>query len=306
MSPGRAYALFALVCLLFSTTWLAIRIGLHDLPPIGAAGLRFLVAFPILLAIALWNRLPWPRTRAEWVLPIQLGFAMFAIPFALIYYAEQTVPSGLAAVIFASHAIFVALLAHFVLHDEPLTMGRVIGIVIGFAGVVLVFHDRLRGERSWLGEAALVLTAAIQSTTSIAIRRAAGRVHAVVLSCIGAGIGAVVLLTASAALGERLLARMTPTAAASIAYLAVFGSVVAFTITIRLIQVLGANRMAMTVYITPVAALLWGHLVLGEMLGQGLWLGVACIVGGVWLASRAPAPAPASASRSTSTSSGGR
>jgi len=291
MSPRRAYALFALVCLLFSTTWLAIRIGLADLPPLGAAGLRFLVAFPILLAIARWKSLSPPQTRQDWILAIQLGLTMFAIPFALIYYAEQTVPSGLAAVLFASHAIFVALLAHFVLHDEPLTAARLVGIGACLVGLVLVFHDRMSGERSWLGEAALVLTAAIQSTTSIAIRRAKGRLPAVVLSCIGSGIGAVVLLGASFASGEPLLARMTPAGAATILYLAVFGSVIAFTVTIRLIEVLGANRMAMTVYITPVAALLWGWLILGERLGQGLWLGAACIVGGVWLASRAPAPA---------------
>jgi len=291
MSPRRAYALFALVCLLFSTTWLAIRIGLADLPPIGAAGLRFLVAFPILLAIARWKRLRLPQARADWALALQLGLTMFAIPFALIYYAEQTVPSGLAAVLFSAHAIFVALLAHFILHDEPLTAARIFGILVCLAGLLIVFHDRLQAAGSWLGEAALVLTAAIQATSSIAIRRARGRVPAVMLSCIGAGVGAVLLLGASAALGEPLLARMTPKGAATILYLAIFGSVIAFTLTIRLIDDLGANRLAMTVYITPVAALLWGWLILGEQLGPGVAAGAACIVGGVWLAGRAPAPA---------------
>ena len=170
------------------------------------------------------------------------------------------------------------------------TPARVLGIAVCLAGLLIVFHDRLHGAGSWLGEAALILTAAVQATSSIAIRRARGRVPAVTLSCIGAGVGAVVLLGASAALGEPLLERMTPRGAASIVYLGIFGSVIAFTLTIRLIDVLGANRIAMTVYITPVAALLWGWLILGEQLGKGLWLGAACIVGGVWLASRAPAP----------------
>ena len=299
MSPRRAHALFALVCLLFSTTWLAIRIGLADLPPLGAAGLRFLVAFPVLLAIARWKGLPLPRTRADWVLALQLGMTMFTIPFALIYFAEQTVPSGLAAVLFSAHAIFVALLAHFVLHDEPLTPARVLGIAVCLAGLLIVFHDRLHGAGSWLGEAALILTAAVQATSSIAIRRARGRVPAVTLSCIGTGVGAVVLLGASAALGEPLLERMTPKGAASIVYLGIFGSVIAFTLTIRLIEVLGANRLAMTVYITPVAALLWGWLFLGEQLGRGVAAGAACIVGGVWLAGRTPAPPAATAAAST-------
>jgi len=210
------------------------------------------------------------------------------------------VPSGLTAVLFASYAIFVALLAHFLLKDEPLTTGRVVGIVIGLVGLALVFHDRVTGARSWLGEAALIFTAAIQATSSVAIRRAGGRTHAVVLSCIGVGVAAIVMLTFSAALGEPLLARMTPKAAATIVYLAVFGSVIAFTLSIRLIQVMGSNSVAVQVYVTPVLALVWGRLVLGEVLGPGLWPGIACIVGGVWLASRPPAPQLAPASRGTS------
>ena len=150
MSPGRAYALFALVCLIFSTTWLAIRIGLDDFRPLGSAGLRFLVAFPILLAWARARKLAWPRAARDWVIPLGLSLSMFTVPFALIYFAELTVPSGLAAVHFAAHAIFVALLAHFVLRDEPLTSARVAGILIGFAGVIVVFWERRSGHHTWL------------------------------------------------------------------------------------------------------------------------------------------------------------
>ncbi|MEO6461804.1 MAG: EamA family transporter, partial [Candidatus Eisenbacteria bacterium] len=281
MSPGRSYALFALVCLIFSTTWLAIRIGLEDFRPLGSAGLRFLVAFPILLAYALVKKLAWPRAARDWAIPLGLALTMFTVPFALIYYGELTVPSGLAAVLFAAHAIFVALLAHFVLHDEPLTPARVIGILTGFAGLIVVFWDRMSGHQSWRGEAAIIACAAIQAVSSVVVRRTQKSLHPVVLSCIGCAVGALVLLAASFLFEGGPMIRLTAAGVGAILYLAIFGSVIAFSLSIHLIHELGSNRVAVSVYVTPVAALLWGHLLLGETLGRWLLLGTALVVGGV-------------------------
>ncbi len=262
MSPGRAYALFALVCLIFSTTWLAIRIGLDDFRPLG------------------------------------LSLSMFTVPFALIYFAELPVPSGLAAVLFAAHAIFVALLAHFVLRDEPLTSARVAGILIGFAGVIVVFWERRSGHHTWLGEAAILACAAIQAVSSVVVRRTQRALDPVVLSAIGCAVGSVCLLGASFLFEGGPVIRLSAAGVLAILYLAIFGSVIAFSLTIHLIHVLGSNRVAMTVYVTPIAALVWGHLFRGETLGPRLFLGTVLVVGGVWLASRvdlkaAPVDAPA-------------
>lgn len=296
MSPRRSFALLALVCLIFSTTWLAIRIGLDDFRPLGSAGLRFLVAFPILLAYALARKLSWPRTARDWVIPLGLALSMFTVPYALIYIAEQTVPSGLTAVLFAVHAIFVALLAHFVLHDEPLTTARVTGILVGFAGVFLVFRERMQGHHSWLGEAAILACAALQAVSSVVVRKTQKDLHPVVLSSIGCGVGAALLLGASFLFEGGPAVRVTAAGVGAILYLAILGTVIAFSLTIRLIHELGSNRVAMTVYVTPIAALLWGNLFRGETLGARLLLGTALVVGGVWLASRVPlraaAPAP--------------
>ncbi len=292
MSLRRSYALFALASLIFSTTWLAIRIGLEDFRPLGAAGLRFLLAFPILLAYAQARRLAWPAPGREWFLPLGLGLSMFTLPFGLIYFAEQTVPSGLASVLFASHAIFVSVLAHFALADEPLTPARLAGVLVGFAGVVVVFWDRMSGHRSWIGESALLLTALIQAGSSVVVRRTQRGLHPVVLSCIGAAVAATVLLAASFAFEGGPMIRLTAAGVGAIVYLAVFGSVIAFTATIHLLHELGANRVATMVYITPLAALLWGHLFLGEVLGPRLVLGTALVVLGVWLSGRVRRPAP--------------
>jgi drug/metabolite transporter (DMT)-like permease len=217
---------------------------------------------------------------------------MFTVPFALLYYAELTVPSGLASVIFAAHAILVALLAHFVLHDEPLTAARVAGVLTGFAGVAVVFWERLTGHRSWLGETAILLTALIQAASSVVVRRTQAAVHPVVLSAIGSATAAVVLLAASFLFEGGPVVRLTAKGIGSVLYLGIFGSVIAFTLTIQLIHELGSNRVAMTVYVTPLAALLWGHLFRGETLGPRLFLGTLLVVAGVWLASRVPLRGP--------------
>jgi drug/metabolite transporter (DMT)-like permease len=283
----RAWLLFGVVCLVFSTTWLAIRIGLEDLPPLGAAGLRYAIAFPILLTITLARRVRWPRGMVEWRIPLLLGVTMFTIPFALIYYGEKTVPSGLASILFASYAMFTALFAHFFLHDERFSAMRIAGVVVGFTGVVVVFWERVAGHHSWLGEAALVLTAAIQGTSTILVRRTRPPVPALVLSTIGTCTGALLLLAASALFEGDLFARLTLRGAISIGYLAIFGSVIAFTTSIHLTHVLGANRIASTVYITPTLAVVWGALFLGEPVGAYLLLGGALVVVGVWLTHRA-------------------
>lgn len=284
------------MCLVFSTTWLAIRISLDDLPPLGSAGLRYLVAAPILFVLARARRLPWPADARAWRIPLLLGVTMFTIPFALIYYAEQTVPSGLAAVLFASHAIFVAIFAHGWLSDERLTPVRVAGVLGGFAGVVIVFSDRLAGHASWLGEAALILTALIQATSSILVRRFQKATPAIVQSCIGTAVGAVLLLGASLLFEDPSAYRWTTRALLAVVYLAIFGSVIAFTLTIHLLHELGANRVAMSVYVTPVLALLWGALLRHEPIGPWLLTGTAMIVGGVWLTNLPGAPAPPVAS----------
>ncbi len=288
------------MCLIFSTTWLGIRISLDELPPLGSAGVRYLIAAPILFALARVRRLPWPASAREWRLPLLLGLTMFAIPFALIYTAERTVPSGLTAVLFAPHAIFVAILAHIWLPDERLTPVRVLGVLGGFAGVLILFADRLSAHASWLGETAVLLTGLIQATSSILVRRFLRATPAIVLSCIGTSVGAVVLLLASLLFERGSWHPASAGAWLAVLYLAVFGSVIAFTVTIRLLHDLGANRVAMSVYVTPALALIWGALFRGEAIGPWLLAGTALIVFGVALTSlsgpRAAAPVQARAS----------
>ena len=218
-------------------------------------------------------------------MPILIGLLMFTIPYALIYYAEQTVPSGLTAVLFASNAIFTAIVTHFALPDERLTVTRSLGIVVGFVGVVVVFWERMRGHSSWTGEAMILLSAAIQGTTGTLVRKNPS-VTPVVQSCIGAAVAAVTTLTASLLFEPEPFSHSTWQGWVAVLYLAIAGSVIAFTLVLKLMHRIGANRVASSVYVTPVIALTLGSLLEHEPLGARLAVGSALVLGGVWLANR--------------------
>ena len=276
---------YGLVCLIFGTTWLAILHSNASFPPLAGLGLRYAIACIVLLFVARARKLAFPQGARAWRMPIVIGLVMFTIPYAMIYYAERTVPSGLTAVLFASNAIFVAIVTNFALPDEKLTAMRALGIAIGFVGVVIVFWDRMKGHASWVGEALIVLSAAIQGTTGTLVRRSA-RVAPIVQSCIGAGVAAVTTLTAALVFEHEPFSHAKWQGWVAVLYLAIAGSVIAFTLVLSLIHRIGANRVASSVYVTPLIALTLGSLLEHEALGARLAVGSTLVLGGVWLANR--------------------
>ena len=141
LGPGFAViGAYALLCFLWSTTWIGIKVGLHGAPPLIGAGIRFLVAGCCIAGfwLARRRRLQVPRGQHRFVALTAL--CVFGIPYALVYLGETEVESGLAAVLFATLPLFSALLAYRLLPDEPLTAAKVGGITLGIAGLIVVFH----------------------------------------------------------------------------------------------------------------------------------------------------------------------
>ncbi len=281
----RTWIDYAIVCLVFGTTWLAIRYSLESFTPLFGLGLRTAIAAVVLFFVARARGLAWPHGARAWRIPILLGFMMFTIPYAMIYYAERTVPSGLTAVLFASNAIFTAICAHFFLPDERLQPLRLVGIAIGIGGLIVVFRDRMSGDSSLLGEAMIVLSAAIQGTTGTIVRKNPGT-PPIVLSCVGTSVAAISTLAVSLVTEPEPFARATWQGWLAVLYLAIFGSVIAFTLVLSLLHRIGANRVASTVYVTPVIALWLGLVIEREPIGARLLLGSGLVLIGVWLTNR--------------------
>src|SRR5712672_1539016 len=126
------------LCVVWSSTWLAIKIGLRDLPPISFVAIRFLIAIIVLLAISIGRTHLLPRTRNDYIVLAVTGILMFALNYTLLFWAELHVSSGLAAVLQATIPIFGMIFAHCMLPDEPLRLRRLAGAMIALGGVAII------------------------------------------------------------------------------------------------------------------------------------------------------------------------
>src|SRR6201982_1919093 len=123
------------LCVVWSSTWLAIKIGLRDLPPISFVAIRFLIAIVVLVAVSLGRTALLPRGRNDYIVLAVTGILMFAVNYTLLFWAELHVSSGLAAVLQATIPIFGMMFAHWMLPDEPLRLQKLAGAIIAVGGV---------------------------------------------------------------------------------------------------------------------------------------------------------------------------
>lgn len=140
---GKLLAVFLLLCTIWGSTWLFIKIGLRNLPPLSFAGVRFIIAAAALLAVNAIRQSPLaPRTRADWQLVALTGFLTFTVNYGLLFWGEQYIASGLAALLQATIPAFGLVIAHYVLPSERLTWPKVFGVTLGLIGVGVIFSDQ--------------------------------------------------------------------------------------------------------------------------------------------------------------------
>lgn len=283
----KAIAVFAGLCAVWGSTWLAIKVGLRDLPPISFAGIRFALAALILFAILAIRgvRLPW--AARDWRLLVWTGFLTITINYALVFWAELHISSGLAALLNATIPLFGLPLAHRALAAEPMTSYKVWGVLFGVLGLAIVFGAELGGSSplaAWAG-AGVVVASLAGAQAGVLIKAKGTHLDPAVLAGVQMATGSVPLLVGGAALeGNPLLFAWTPSAVLSLAYLTVVGSVIAFLAYYWLIRHTHVTRVLLIPLLTPVVAVGLGAVFLGESVGWGTGLGGAAILGGVGLA----------------------
>jgi drug/metabolite transporter (DMT)-like permease len=283
----KAVVAFVALCLIWGSTWLAIKIGLRDLPPISFAGIRFVLAAFMLYAIvaARGVRLPWaPR---DWRLLLWTGLLSITVNYALVFWAELHISSGLAAVLNATIPLFGLPLAHRLLAAEPMTLHKLGGVVLGVLGTALVFGSELGGTSpmgAWASVGVLVASLA-GAQAGVLVKARGTHLDPAVLAGAQMAFGSVPLLVGGALLeGNPLRLAWTPAALASLVYLTVVGSVVAFLAYYWLIRHIEVTRVLLIPLITPLVAVGLGYAVLGERVTWGTALGGMSILGGVGLA----------------------
>lgn len=300
MSRGRALraGAYASTWLIWGSTYIAIRWAVATVPPFLMVGLRSLAAGAILLA---WARIRGEAapTRAQWIAAILAGALYFLIGHGGLFWAEQRVASGPAALMIATEHFWVVLMAWMLPGGRAPSRRAGLGIGIGLAGVaMLTLGGGGEGGIDALGAVVLLIASAGWAAGSLWFsgeRRPASPLY-------GAGMplatGGVLLMIASAATGETARVRaedFTPVAIASLLYLIIFGSVVAFTAFTWLVQTEGPSRAGSYAYINPFVAVLLGWALAGEALTARMLMAGAAIVLAVVLIVRgthAEAPAP--------------
>lgn len=284
MSRTLVWGLYALLVLVWSSTWVTIKIGLDDLPALLGAGIRFALAGAGLLAWAALRRRP---LGTDVVLATVLGVLPFATTYGLIYWAEQHIPSGLTAVLFGVLPLYVALLAAVTLPDEPLRARLLLGIGIAIAGLALAFNESLElgdDELAGLAAAAVVASPLASAVGNISIKRRAGRLDALVLNGWAMLGGGALLLAASALTETWTDASFGAEAVGSIVYLAAAGTAFTFVALTLLLRELPAVTTSFISVLLPFGALAFGALLEDEVVTSAALGGAALVALGIAVA----------------------
>lgn len=288
---------WALTCLIWSTVWLFIKLGLYDLPPVSFAGLRLVIAVAILLPFVLLRRKPLPQSPREKLMVAVSGLLLLGLNYALVFWGAQFISSGLTAVLQAATPAFTLVFAHYLLPNERFTLSKLLAVVLGVAGVAVIFSDQMQvvGWQALAGSVAVAGGALCVAFAYVLVKAHVGHLHPTVLTT-GQMLCALVPLLAYGFVceGNPLTFNWTPLAVFSICYLALAGSVAAFWLNYWLLKRMDTVKVMSMSLVEPLLAVLLGALVLGEKLTTHALLGGVGILAsiGLILSSRVrPAPA---------------
>jgi drug/metabolite transporter (DMT)-like permease len=272
--PPRWKTLLAFVIIYFvwGSTFLAIRVGVREVPPLLLAGMRFSAAGIVLYV---WMRATGTAspTRREWASVTLLAVLIFLVDYGLVFWAEQRVPSGITAVMLATIPVFTALLEILILRTQRLRLRLGCALAVGLAGVaVLVSRSVGFGDApiERTGAIALVVAALCWSLASVLTRKLTLPASKVMSSGAQMLVGGILLMVAAALFGEFRGFRPREVSAGAwlaLVYLIVVGSIIAFTAYVWLIHHESPTKVGTYAYVNPVIAVLIGYFLGGEALG---------------------------------------
>jgi drug/metabolite transporter (DMT)-like permease len=274
---------FFIIYFVWGSTFLAIRVGVHEIPPLVFAAMRFLVAGLVLYGWMIARGEPSP-TRRQWFSATLLGLLIFVFDYGLLFWAEMRVPSGIAAVMLATIPVFIALSEIVFLRTQRLTFRLTCALLLGIAGVgVLVSRSlNLGGAPIDTTGALALIVASISWSLAAVLNRKLELPKSKVMSAGAQTLaGGVMLVITAAAFGE--FGHFHPSTFSrgawfSLVYLIVFGSIIGFTAYVWLIHHESPTKVGTYAYVNPVVAVLVGYFVGGEALGARTVVGTICVL----------------------------
>ena len=274
------------LCVVWSSTWLAIKIGLRDLPPISYAGIRFVVAIIVLFAVSAGRVGLSPRRGFDYVVLGFTGVLMFALNYGLLFWGELHVSSGLAAVLQATIAMFGMLFAHLMLPNEPLQLHKLLGVLVAVGGVALICERLLgfNGLMALWGGLGIILGAASAAFSNVVLKARAIQLAPAMIAAWQMIFGAVPLLLIGFVVeGNPLKFHWSAVSIFCLIYLAIIGSALAFLLLYWLLPRMTVARLQAISLITPPGAVALGWAVGGETFSLWSLLGACLVLAGVWM-----------------------
>ncbi len=274
---------YALLCLIWGTTWSVIRAGLVGVPPFTGVALRFAIASILLIALCLIRGVRLGTSRRERALWLVNGVFAFSASYGIVYWAEQWIPSGLASVLFATYPIFVAMLAHVMLPGERVGAAEGFGILLAFAGCAVIFSEDLAalgGPRVAVAAAVMLLSPAVSAVASVAVKKWGGGVHPLSLAAVPMGITGGIMAALAWATERHRQVVWDARSLGALIYLAVLGSAVTFSLYYWLLSHLPAKRLALIAFIIPIVAVAIGW-ILREPFTPRMLAGSALVIASV-------------------------
>lgn len=280
------WLIFVALGFMWGSSYLFIKIGVETLSPFTLIALRLGIGLTLLATVVALAREPLPRSARVYGHLVVMSIVNIALPFFLITSAEQSVDSALAAIFAATVPLFVIVIAALALHDEPITVNRLVGLAIGFGGVVLLVSPSLGSAISGsspYGEIALIGSSISYAAGAVYARRNVRGLRPMIAAVFQVGFAFVITAVLALVLEQPFATVVRPDTVISILWLGILGSGLAYLAFFRLLGRWGATRTSLVAYLLPVVGIVLGVLVLNEQMDARILLGTALVIGGVAL-----------------------
>ena len=279
----KIYIAVLFLGILWGSTWLAIKLGLEDAPPFTAAAARFILSFLVLIIWLIIKKHKFPKNISYWMQSGFIAIFMFVIPYALVYWGEQYISSGLSSVLFSTQSLFVVIFAHFMTKNEKANFQKIIGLSIGLIGLYLIFKDQINPDETLglIGLICLLISAASSAFALVILSKRKKEVDPVPEVTIHIGITAFAMIIMALILETPSIEMFSAKLISSIVYLAVLGTVIGFIIYYWIAKHASAVLTSFSVFISPVFAVFLGWLVLKETLNETAFIGVVLVIASI-------------------------
>jgi len=276
---------FIMISMIWGSTWLAIKIGLESMPPFYGLAFRFSLAMVILFVMMKLRGQSFPTDSTSLKLYVTLGVCSFSLPFGLVYWGEQYIPSGLAAVLFAVYPFVVAIYSHLFLPNEPMNVPKIIGIALGFIGIVIIFWNDIHfGEAATTGMLAIVFSTMLQGVAIITAKKLGKHISPISMNFGGMLIGVPIMYLLAFILDDTSTVKFDAKGIGSFVYLGTFGTVITFVVYYWLLKRVEAVYMSLIALVTPVLALILGTWYYGESFAASVFTGAGLVLSGILVA----------------------